>query len=282
MPIILSLENSGKNWLAAGPEGLYHYADDTFTPISQPQEQLLCALQLEDTTLVGGAPLGIALSPDSGDTWHPARIKHDNAQVVDIAADPEWSASGIILAATVGQGVFRSEDRGWRWVSCNFGLHTYTILCLTWTKPLPEAAFPRWQIVFAGGDDGIYRSPNGGLGWKRCEGEPQSTQIIVPDSDFHRTGIVLAGTESDGLWRSDDGGYTFGKVVESPDCINALLQTQHGWLLSDDEKLYQSTDGITWQPIPHSQSALILREHDEIILAGDAEGIRQIETRELT
>jgi hypothetical protein len=280
MPVILSLDGSDDSWIAAGPEGLFRYTDDNFIPISQPQEKLLCTLQLDNMMFVGGVPHGVALSPDAGETWHPALIKHDGASILDMSADPEWSSSGVLLAASAGQGIFRSEDRGWRWVSCNFGLHTYTILCFGWTQPMSKQAFPRWKIVFAGGDDGIYRSPNGGLGWKRCIGDPQHTQIIVADIDFHENGIVLAGTEADGLWRSEDGGYTFDKVPNTPSCINTILQTPQGWLLSDEEHLYHSDKGIIWNPIPDSQPALVLRQHNDLILAGGADGIRQINALE--
>ena len=277
MPIILSLVHSEGKWIAAGPEGLYFYSNNKLHTISQPQEQLLCAIQLENNILVGGSPHGIAISADGGEIWHPAQIKHDNAQVVAMVADIEWSNSGILLAATIGQGIFRSEDRGWHWHRCNFGLHTSTILCLAWANPLPKTAYPRWQVVFAGGDDGIYRSLNGGLGWKRCTGDPERTQIIVPERNIHQTGMVLAGTESDGLWISDDGGYNFERITTAPNCINALVQVQHGWLLSDEEQMYRSNDAKIWYPIVDSQPALILHEYMGTIMVGSTDGIRTIE-----
>ncbi len=53
--------------------------------------------------------------------------------------------------------------------------------------------------MFAGTEEGIYHSPNGGRGWKRSESEEAVFQAITVDPNFHRTGVVLAGTEGDGL-----------------------------------------------------------------------------------
>ncbi len=60
--------------------------------------------------------------------------------------------------------------------------------------------------------------------------------------------MVLAGTEDAGLWRSTDGGRTFDLVVDAPERIDALTSTSDGWLLSDDQFLWRSSDGLAWEP----------------------------------
>jgi hypothetical protein len=127
-------------------------------------------------------------------------------------------------------------------------------------------------VVFAGTETGVYRSPNGGRGWKRSEGLDGVVQVIALAPDFHQTGLVLAGTESMGLWRSTDSGRTFTPVANGPQRVDALTSTSKGWLLSDESGLWRSTDGVDWNAIPDSRPALTLFRTEQGIWAGGEDG----------
>ena len=277
MSVILSLSKNSSHLWAAGPEGLFHADDSALAPIPQPQQNLYCCCAIHDRVLVGGLPHGVAFSLDAGGNWQAGWMDNVAAPVVCLAADPAVEETGVILAGTEGAGILRSVDRGRHWFLRNFGLHSFTVLTLTWAPLAPADRWPRWQVAFAGTEEGVYRTPNGGRGWRRSEGVEDVCQVIAIDRDYHRTGLVLAGTESAGLWRSSDGGYTFARVASAPDQINALSATAGGWLLSDEKSLWRSADGEQWEPVPGSQPALAMLADGERVWVGTEAGIASVE-----
>jgi hypothetical protein len=100
-------------------------------------------------------------------------------------------------------------------------------------------------------------------------------QCIAVAPDYHSSGIVLAGTESDGLFRSIDGGHNFSPVPDTPSQINALIAVENGWLLSDAEQVWQSSDGLQWQPLVN-QGALVLASVDGEVWMGTDEGVQRV------
>jgi hypothetical protein len=280
MSIILSLsEYEGSVW-AAGPYGLFTVGEDELTPTPQPMERLTTACALGDRIFTGGAPFGIAYLLDTAEQWQAAWREGADEAVLTFSTAPDYDDSGVILAGSEGDGVLRSRDRGLRWMPTNFGLRNLTVLSLEWAQPMDADAWPRWQVVFAGTEEGIYRSPNGGLGWKRSESADAAYQTVAVAQDVHHSGLVLAGTETDGLWRSDDGGRTFAVVESAPEQVNALIATSAdaenepvSWVLSDDTQLWRSQDGATWSPVSGSQPALCLLEVEGRIYAGGENGV---------
>ena len=195
----------------------------------------------------------------------------------------------MILAGSEGEGVLRSRDRGLRWMPSNFGLRNLTVLTLAWAPPMKENAWPRWQVVFAGTEEGIYRSPNAGLGWKRSESADAAYQTVAVAPDVHCSGVVLAGTEEGGLWRSTDGGRTFAGVKDAPEQVNALLALSNGsggggsanWLLSDDTQLWSSQDGSAWSQVEGSTPALCMLEVDGSVYVGGENGVTVLDSASL-
>jgi hypothetical protein len=287
MSIILSLsEYQGSVW-AAGPYGLFAVGDEELTPTPQPQERLTTACALGDRIFTGGAPFGVAYLLETAEQWQAAWQEGAEAAVLTFAPAPDYMDSGLILAGSESDGVLRSRDRGLRWMPSNFGLRNLTILALAWAPPMDEEAWPRWQVVFAGTEEGIYRSPNAGLGWKRCESADAAYQTVAVAPDVHCGGLVLAGTETDGLWRSTDGGRFFSIVEGAPEQVNALVAvTGEGngaasWLLSDDTQLWSSQDSTVWTPVADSEAALCLLEVDGCLYAGGENGVTVLNSASL-
>ena len=287
MSIILSLsEYEGSIW-AAGPYGLFAVGEEELTPTPQPQERLTTACSLGDRIFTGGAPFGVAYLLETAEQWQAAWQEGTDSAVLTFASAPDYDDTGLILAGSEGDGVLRSRDRGLRWMPSNFGLRNLTVLTLAWAPPMDENAWPRWQVVFAGTEEGIYRSPNAGLGWKRSESADAAYQTVAIAPDVHCSGLVLAGTETDGLWRSTDGGRTFSVVEGAPEQVNSLIaltdssnssspaagDLQVNWLLSDDTQLWCSHDGAAWSPVDGSSAALCLLEVDGRIYAGGEDGV---------
>ncbi len=289
MSIILSLsEYDGSIW-AAGPYGLFTLGEDELTPTPQPMERLTAACALDDRIFTGGAPFGIAYLLNSAEQWQAAWREGAEAAILTFSTAPDYDDSGVILAGSEGDGVMRSRDRGIRWMPVNFGLQNLTVLTLAWAPAMDESAWPRWQVVFAGTEEGIYRSPNAGLGWKRSLSADAAYQTVAVAPDVHCSGQVLAGTETDGLWQSTDGGRTFAVVEGAPEQVNALAAVtsapagadQINWLLSDDTQLWRSADGVAWSPVGGSQPALCLLEVGGRIYAGGEDGVAVLNPADL-
>jgi hypothetical protein len=295
MSIILSLSKyEGSIW-AAGPYGLFAVGEEELTPTPQPQERLTTACSLGDRIFTGGAPFGVAYLLETAEQWQAAWQEGADSAVLAFASAPDYDDSGVILAASEGDGVLRSRDRGMRWMPSNFGLRNLTVLTIAWTPPMVEDAWPRWQVVFAGTEEGIYRSPNAGLGWKRSESADAAYQTVAVAPDVHCSGLVLAGTETDGLWRSTDGGRSFAAVEGAPEQVNALIALAEGsessspaaggkpvnWLLSDDTQLWCSHDGTAWSPIADTSAALCLLEVDGRIYGGGENGVNVLNSASL-
>lgn len=292
MSIVLSFaESRGRVW-AAGPEGLFELSEldsphPRMEPVLQPMQHLYCCAAIHDRLMVGGLPHGVAYnmvetenSPkeaqNGGVGWQAGWMDNVDAPVLSLAPDPMVINSGVILVGTDSGGILRTINRGGHWYTRNFGLHTFTILSIQWAPPAPEGNWPIWQMVFAATEEGLYHSPNGGRGWKRSETQDAVYQAVAVAPDYHASGLVLAGTESDGLFRSVDGGHKFEPVPDTPRQVNALVATRRGWFLSDEQQIWQSSDGLNWTPVEGSQAALVFHARKEHVLAGSETGVTSL------
>lgn len=272
MPIILSFAKIENKLWAAGPEGLFAMNGKGLEAVPQPEVELACCGTDGERILVGGLPHGTAFSLNAGENWQASWMDGVETPVLCIAADPRVEETGVLLAGSAGGGLLRSHNRGHSWTTCNFGLRDYTVLTIAWASVMPADRWPQWEVVFIGTEDGVYRSPNAGRGWKRSEGIDGVVQVIAVAPDFHTSNVVLAGTEAQGLWRSTDSGRTFHPVAHGPNRVDALTATATGWLLSDEQGLWRSTDGEQWEQIPDSKPALTLFRTQEGIWAGGEDG----------
>jgi hypothetical protein len=273
MPIILSLTQIENTLWAAGPEGLFKVNGHGLEPMPQPQQELACCGTDGTRILVGGMPHGTAFSLDAGGNWQASWMDGVDTSVLCIAADPKVAESGVLLAGSAGGGILRSANRGYGWQVCNFGLQDYNVLALAWAPAPPQDAWPTWEVVFAATEDGVYRSPNGGRGWRRSEGLTGIVQTLAVAPDFHQSGLVLAGTEDQGLWRSTDGGRSFTPVENGPQRVDAITATPTGWLLSDADGLWRSPDSLNWSRIPGTKPALVLLNTEQGVWVGGEEGV---------
>lgn len=192
-------EDGGRGWSAAG----------------DPPLPLLAAVApsarfAENSTLFAGTQTGFHRSTDAGRTW---RQMLAGGRVFAIATVPGDDAGEQIFIGTDADGILRSDDGGRTWAGANPGLLDLTVLALAFA---PDAA--RDQTGFAATTTGLYRTRNGGKSWRAVElplDEP-AVQCLAISPAFARDRLVLAGTEGDGLWRSDDGGGNWAPVPGLP------------------------------------------------------------------
>jgi len=219
-----------------------------------------------ERTLIAGVSGGVVYSIDGGKTWQPVALASPPPTVSALVISPNFIADGIVLAGTMEDGVFRSTDRGSRWSAWNFGLLDLNVLCLAIS---PD--FARDETLYAGVDTGIFRSTNGGRAWREVElpfgYDPVLSLKLAPDyaqDADDAGGVIFAGTESQGLWRSTDRGQTWNRVgadvISGP--VNAIVlapefgmpmrrstrKIARSLLVMADDTLYFSHDGgETWE-----------------------------------
>lgn len=284
MPLILSLTTIGAEpdatLYGAGSDGLFRLVGDEAVAEVQPMSSLYCCASVAGMAgpvlLVGGAPHGAAWRAADGE-WQAGWMDYTTASVLQIAPAPHAEQSGVLLAATDGAGILRTSNRGRTWSVCNYGLHEFTVLALAWAPPPPSDRWPTFEIVFAGTDRGLYRSPAAGLGWQQVAGIEDAIQALAVSPHFHADGTVLAGAEAGGLLRSTDGGRTFAPVETLTARVDALLaQRSGGWLAATPHGIFLSADAIAWQMIPGSPAALCLLETADGVIAGGEFGFARL------
>ncbi len=280
MPPILALARlatpDGQWMLAASPEGLFRVEAERFAPLAQPQTHLYCCAANGRRLFVGGLPHGIAYSDDAGASWQASWMAGIEAPAVCIAPAP--GNIGVLLAGTEGGGVLRSIDNGASWMVCNLGLRSFNVLALAWAPPAPPEIFPAWETVFAATDEGVYRSPNGGRGWRRCAGADGLFQALAVSRQWQQDSIVIAGTETSGLFYSCDQGHHFAPVTAAPQQVDALVAVEQGWLLANDSGLWYSDDARCWAQIDDATPALVMLVDDAAVVAGGAFGLKSFDT----
>ncbi len=211
-----------------------------------------------DLNLFAASESGILRSFDGGKTWEIVLLPAPPPPlIVALAVSPNYSRDGVLLVGTAEDGVYHSADRGSRWVAWNFGLFDLNILCLAVS---PD--FAADETLYAGAESGVFQSTNGGRAWRELAFSPDLAPVLSlalsPDYSFEKeSGVLFAGTESHGLWRSPDHGLTWVRVGADaiPADTNAVLLSAHYptcpdlLVLTSTALLLSRNDGATWHDI---------------------------------
>jgi photosystem II stability/assembly factor-like uncharacterized protein len=237
---------NGSNWRLL-TEALHKNITVTSVAVSPNYEK--------DRTVVMGLAGGIIYSYDGGEHWFSANLPSPPSVISSLVFSPGFPEDGIILAGTVEDGVLRSVNRGSSWVAWNFGLLDLGVMSLAISP-----AFPEDETVIAGTETGLFLSTNGGRAWKEvdlpCGYDPVMSIVISPS---YRVGdkescILFAGTETQGLYRSNDNGKNWSRVGE--EFLNGIVQSiqldpifprEPGMVVIAGGKIYYSPDnGYLW------------------------------------
>ncbi|MGH2448758.1 MAG: hypothetical protein ACRDFS_09195 [Chloroflexota bacterium] len=131
---------------------------------------------------------GVGISGDGGLRWRRLDQGLDS-KVMDVAA-----TKNIYFAAT-RSGLFRSDSGGRVWHPVRLPGSLFT-----------TAVLAHGDLILAGGNGAMYRSPDGGRHWAAAtEGlplEPYVNSLVASSVP----GRIYASLNGDGIFRSDDGG----------------------------------------------------------------------------
>jgi len=239
---------------------------------------------------------GIYHSTDGGQNWAHLGLAQ-TSQIARVLLDPR-DAKRIVVAAlgdpfrdSTERGVFRSTDGGTSWTKTLYAGPSVGASDLAMDPKNPDVLYAgmwrfrrsAWHLTSGGADDGIYKSTDGGVTWKRIAGSglPAGATgriaLAIAPSDAKR--IYALVESSDGLlWRSDDAGATWKLtstntlINERPFYYSRIVVDPHDadHLFSVSVKLAESTTGgKTW----HVSGKALHGDHHDLWIAANGRTI---------
>jgi photosystem II stability/assembly factor-like uncharacterized protein len=194
---------------------------------------------------------GVYRSSDGGRAWERVLYKDENTGAMDLAFDPGnaqtvfavlWSARqapwevGSSWTLSANNGLYKSTDGGTTWRQVTNGLPTADDgLGRIGLAVAPSAPQRMYAVLGATKGGGVYRSDDGGEGWRRVNADPR---LWGRDGDFNE--VKVDPKNADVLyvanvvaWKSTDGGQTFTAFRGAPGGDDY----HRFWINPDDPKI---------------------------------------------
>jgi photosystem II stability/assembly factor-like uncharacterized protein len=180
------------------------------------------------------------------------------------AADAQWKPTngpcngyidffavdtGIILAGSQGNGVFRSTDRGLSWTPVDSGLPVFL------GSHRVSALAAGDGVCFAGTESGIVRSIDNGKTWTPANsGITQNERAMDLYAILVDSGVVVAGMYGN-IFRSIDGGMTWSAAQGGfmfDFMVGWFVANEHSFFAGTSQGVLRSTDkGESWTVVPN-------------------------------
>lgn len=281
-PNVLYAETSG-GWFRSADAGT------EWTALGLPNGSLIASLAIdpENAAIVyAGTGEGRVLrSDDGGISWSEPNVGFSTPPTMNLLVIDPGNTANLYLGT--GSGLFKSTDRGALWQEANSGLGknisfvaapgTHSLIANTgwrgvfgstdggqsWARTgLPDHAYqfavdpnhPNLIYACSTSDSLLYKSSDGGTTWSatatELPGGGVSSLAIDPGDSTH----LYAGTYSDGLQKSTDGGVSWAQISENSGYLRNLTigssNSNMLYAVSDDwdyTVLLKSTDGgVNW------------------------------------
>jgi hypothetical protein len=237
-------------------------------------------LDISDTA-VPAVPAGAAAvnCPVAGQTAKPCQVyavDPATRRIAPLTSQPALVLSGFSLVDTpLSAGIWVqgydpqsghaavavSRDAGRSWTTSRFDAETPA---LTDGRPIPDGlpyvATTDGRTAYAmftgeGTAPRVYRSTDGGARWQRTnEGHPMTKPLNGPLSMVTRDGshVVVAQIDDGPAYFTSADGSTYRHESLGLPRLDVLPEavTTDSYLVHDSDRLYLSTDGRSWRPVP--------------------------------
>jgi 7,8-dihydropterin-6-yl-methyl-4-(beta-D-ribofuranosyl)aminobenzene 5'-phosphate synthase len=216
-----------------------------------------------------GTTSGLLVSEDRGRTWRWMEKDTGGIAVFDLVVDPH--DPDRVYAGSWGHNVLRSTDGGLAWAPVHNGLETLSVQAFAVDPVEPELLYAgtveavylstdggqTWQAttfsdrplttfalvvdtaeparIYAGTTDGVYLSTDRGWTWQPAGHDSLTATVTALALVADDGGVLLAGTEHHGLYRSVDGGESWQPWCLDEASVYAILVDRTGgvWLGTD-------------------------------------------------
>jgi len=153
--------------------------------------------------------MDILRSTDSGATWVKLPKGMDNWSTYSaIRVSPNYSIDRTVFAATNGDGVYQSSNRGNSWRPINTGLLSLNIKELK----IAKLGSTDYVLFLISGSDVLYRRTSTQTSWSKVRGPSTAateTSKIAVSPDFTLDTTVMTAEPSGKLQISIDGGFNW-------------------------------------------------------------------------
>jgi len=207
-------------------------------------------IDTDHTALLAGED-GIWRSTDRGDSWTlvadlPGEI------FIDVAFSPRWSVDGTACAATTVSDVYCSTDSGDSWE-----LVGSTGTAQTWQLALDDDGHI-WMATIPG----LMKSEDWGESWSSVSIDTSIDMQPITTLEYAGAGVLLAATEMEAAWRSEDGGANWtlhGDDLQTPVTTSGhddkhyfefqLAMDGTIWLGTQEGLAWSDDMGVSWTPM---------------------------------
>ena len=209
------------------------------------------------TTVAAGTDKGVFISQD-GSSWQPSGLANRSIAALAVTAIHVpvrliAGSDGPLIAGTVP--LFQSIDGGVSWTALSPAVSGTYVVKLA-AGPLPPVGDTR--PVIAGTNAGLFASTDNGSSFVALSGGS-----VLPSTDYTQIAFITdhhdrfyaasdgGGSGAGGLWRTNDGGQSFGSLVPPMRSITALA-------VSNDESPFLYV--ATFRPSDHVAALWVYRD----------------------
>lgn len=177
----------------------------------------------QDRTLLAGiVGMGVFKSTDGGQLWQPSSAGLSSMGVEQILISPGFAREPVVFAIIRTGGLHRSSDGGRTWEALDVDLYPVAMS--------PEFDQDRTLMgtahIYSEGRTELRVSRDGGEHWERLGDTPEGVtfNLLSLAPLFEKWHVVFAFGSNGVLYRSDDGGVSWGAVLRTEITSSASSQ----------------------------------------------------------